>query len=1241
TGNVTLTNVTVTDNNAVVTGGPIATLAVGATDNTTFTATHVLTQVDIDKRFVYNIALVKALDPNGNTVQDNSTDLTPCEKCPRSNECNDCTITELDQNPSIDITKDGTYVDSNNDGKTNVGDVVRYAFVIKNTGNVTLTNVTVTDNNAVVTGGPIATLAVGATDNTTFTAAHTITQDDINAGVVYNLATATAKDPENKNVTDTSSDPTPCSTCPKNPECTDCTITELDQTAGIDLVKTATTVSFSKVGDIVNYIITIRNTGNVTLYNVNIKDPLTGLNTTLESLAVGVSKEISQNYTITQAELTKGSVYNNALVAANDPNGNPVSDEDSEIVEAKNNSIDALNDTAGPIVGVNQITPNVLNVFTNDTLNNSKLQPNEVVLTTDNSNPYLRLNEDGSVDVLANAPEGTLTLNYQICEKLNTSNCDTATITITVVKPIMTVKAESICINDVPYLQYTATAVNFTPQNGITLTWMDPNNKVVSTMTNLPLTGQVLWPGAEVDKNGNGVDWPGWLLVGNKWVEGADGFENIRPTASITFALNPEVTIVVNYPKAEPFCTSRPTFKIDAVDDTSAPLNGLNANNNVLNVFNNDSLNTIIVNPNDVDLKVITPDPTGYITLNPDGSVDVKEGTPSGTYTLVYQICEKADQGNCDTATVTIPVICNSTKVYGVLTNEDNKTVLPNVPITLKPINGTTGPILFRITKADGSYSFNDMVPGDYVLQVQDANLNSALNLFNINPSFLIIKVEKCNYLKRDFGYGKTDLPVLGDFVWYDLNGNQKQDEWYDANNDGLVTKNTPDANGIIDYSKWEWIDLNGDGSYTGVNNIGELNAAGFGNGSTDIPNIFVTGPNGYSREVTIGVLGYWRTRGTLGNYGEYKVEFKKESRFEAASQAMGASGLVKILPSKGNKSISPIAKSDSYIDCGTTTNGVLTATLTSSNPTNFDMDFGVNCKTFVGLDAVDDSYSLVQCSQTGVIGNVITNNDLLNGTKASIENVSFKVLTGSNPFITFDTSGNVSVLNGVTAGKYTFTYQICNVKFPTDCDVATVTIDIAPIAPITINSSSCNADASIIDLNTLLPTEIAKNGTWIDTNNTTKLNGSNFSPFGLAVGDYQFEYKITSGDCPRSIIIAMNVNIDCKVLGCGNIIVHNAFSPNGDNINDVFKIENIDDTICYPENTIEIYNRWGVLVFDTKNYDNNSNAFNGFSKGRTTISQSSGLPTGTYYYILTYTSFDLQGKPVQNTKNGYLFLSK
>ena len=112
-------------------------------------------------------------------------------------------------------------------------------------------------------------------------------------------------------------------------------------------------------------------------------------------------------------------------------------------------------------------------------------------------------------------------------------------------------------------------------------------------------------------------------------------------------------------------------------------------------------------------------------------------------------------------------------------------------------------------------------------------------------------------------------------------------------------------------------------------------------------------------------------------------------------------------------------------------------------------------------------------------------------------------------------------------------------------------------------------------------------------------------------------------------------------VLGCGSVLVHNAFSPNGDGINENFIIDNIDDVLCYPDNTVEIYNRWGVLVFETKGYNNTSKVFKGISEGRTTISQSSGLPTGTYFYILNYTSIDGNGGVLSNRKDGYLYLTK
>ncbi|MGL5112360.1 MAG: DUF7507 domain-containing protein, partial [Flavobacterium sp.] len=173
----------------------------------------------------------------------------------------------------ISITKDGTYVDINNDGVTNAGDVVSYNFIIKNTGNVSLTNVTVTDNNATITGGPIASLAVGATDATTFSGTHIITQADINTAYVYNIATVSGKDPDDKSVTDISTDPTPCTSCPKDPECTDCTITELNQSPSINITKDGTYVDtnndgVTNAGDVVSYNFVINNTGNVPLTNV-------------------------------------------------------------------------------------------------------------------------------------------------------------------------------------------------------------------------------------------------------------------------------------------------------------------------------------------------------------------------------------------------------------------------------------------------------------------------------------------------------------------------------------------------------------------------------------------------------------------------------------------------------------------------------------------------------------------------------------------------------------------------------------------------------------------------------------------------------------------------------------------------------------------------------------------------------------------------------------------------------------
>jgi large repetitive protein len=111
--------------------------------------------------------------------------------------------------------------------------------------------------------------------------------------------------------------------------------------------------------------------------------------------------------------------------------------------------------------------------------------------------------------------------------------------------------------------------------------------------------------------------------------------------------------------------------EIIANDDIAGGVNGYDGQTSVLNVFDNDLLNGNPVDPTEVTLTETVADPTGSLSLNPDGSVDVAPGTAAGTYTLTYEICEITNPTNCDDAIVTItvvatPIIANDDFASGV-----------------------------------------------------------------------------------------------------------------------------------------------------------------------------------------------------------------------------------------------------------------------------------------------------------------------------------------------------------------------------------------------------------------------------------------------------------------------------------------------------------------------------------------------------------------------------------------------
>jgi len=115
--------------------------------------------------------------------------------------------------------------------------------------------------------------------------------------------------------------------------------------------------------------------------------------------------------------------------------------------------------------------------------------------------------------------------------------------------------------------------------------------------------------------------------------------------------------------------------------------------------------------------------------------------------------------------------------------------------------------------------------------------------------------------------------------------------------------------------------------------------------------------------------------------------------------------------------------------------------------------------------------------------------------------------------------------------------------------------------------------------------------------------------------------------DDPTVIIIT-------GVLNEEDIEVFNGVTPDGDNSNDVFIIRGIDR---FPDNTVQIFNRWGVEVYFREGYLNDADAFDGTSQARATLNRGKELPVGTYYYILRYVNDDGESRQ----QAGYLYLNR
>lgn len=185
-----------------------------------------------------------------------------------------------------------------------VGDLVTYSYQLINTGDVPLyAPFTVNDDHF---ASPILCLGAAVLPPSEIlpcTAQYTVTAVDVNAKSITNVATATAKDESNNDVTSNQSRATV-------------------RLAALTLDKSTNTLSYRNAGNLIIYDYTLTNTGGVTLYapftvtDDHFATPLSCSSAT--SVLPGGVISCSRNYSVTQANVNAGSTTNIAVATGQD-----------------------------------------------------------------------------------------------------------------------------------------------------------------------------------------------------------------------------------------------------------------------------------------------------------------------------------------------------------------------------------------------------------------------------------------------------------------------------------------------------------------------------------------------------------------------------------------------------------------------------------------------------------------------------------------------------------------------------------------------------------------------------------------------------------------------------------------------------------------------------------------------------------------------------------------------------------
>jgi len=895
------------------------------------------------------------------------------------------------------------------------------------------------------------------------------------------------------------------------------------------------------------------------------------------------------------------------------------------------------------------------NILTNDSIGGQTATVASVTIhtATPTSATTPRIDPStGNVVIPTGTPSGTYTMTYYLCERANSSNCSSPT-TVTVVgvstptvTPTITVGGDS----------YTVTGTITTPTTvgniltndslggqtptvaSVTIHTATPTSATTPRID--PSTGNVVIPSGTPS---------GTYTMSYYLCERANSSNCSTPT-TVT------VTVVgVSTP------TVTPTITVGG--DSYTVTGTITTPTTVGNILTNDRIGGQTPTVATVTIHTTTPTSTTTPRIDPNtGNVIIPAGTPSGTYTMTYYLCERANSSNCSsptTVTVTVTGVSSPTP--------------PTVTPTTIEANGDTfvqnG--VPTSTTTLGNILTNDKLNGNLNPAVQSVTITTPSTPAHtpyIHPGtgeVIVPPHTPVGVYELPYTICALASPTVCDTATAVVTVNS-----IEAHNDGrhlLGTTVGGTISSVLANDK-----LNGRTPAASEVTINwQAAPAGFTyNADGSITVAAGTAVGTYTISYTLCATA---TPTLCSEPAEVVVEVTAATPVPPLSITAVYDGVYYI--EKGTATTLTSVLANDLLDSDPATTGNVSLTWDISAPAGFTLnaDGTAHVATNTAVGRYEIPYTICAkngtlCSTTKLVvtvlaptvtptievngetftytgsptvGNVLTN-EKLNGTpNPSVRSVTISIMPpppgAYEPYLDPST-GDIIVPPHTPAGNYTITYRVCTIDTPVACGVAQVTVVIpatptSTVDPIAADDKVETARNTPVTINVLA--NDTPNGATTPNVVTAPLNGTavvnpdgtiEYTPNTGFVGTDRLVYTL----CNASGCATATVNIEVT----NKLIVYNGVSVNGSDKNNHFHIAGIE---AYPDNTVRIYNRWGVKVWEVQSYDNVRNVFKGISNGRVTVEAADKLPQGTYYYIIEYVDENNQ----KQTMVGWLYLKK